>query len=62
MPQEIEVKLKKQAAKKGLKGRRADAYVYGTMNKIGFMRGNKETAKGRAHDRKVRQRSPGSRH
>ena len=26
--------------------------VYGTMNKIGAMHGNKETAKGRAMDRK----------
>lgn len=30
--------------------------VYGTMNRMGYMRGNKETAKGRAaqakHDRK----------
>ena len=32
--------------------------IYGTMNAIGAMRGNKETAKGRAmqrkHDKKVR--------
>lgn len=31
--------------------------IYGTMNKLGAMRGNKETAKGRAmqrkHDRKM---------
>lgn len=26
--------------------------IYGTMNKIGAMRGNKETAKGRAMERK----------
>lgn len=26
--------------------------IYGTMNKIGAMRGNKETAKGRAMDKK----------
>ena len=26
--------------------------VYGTLNKIGYMRGNKETSKGRSLDRK----------
>lgn len=34
MPREIEKELKKQAAKKGLKGDRYHAYVWGTMNKI----------------------------
>lgn len=34
MPKKIEKMLKKSAKKKGLKGNRADAYVYGTMNKI----------------------------
>jgi hypothetical protein len=34
MPKKEEAKLKKQARKKGLKGERADAYVYGTLNKI----------------------------
>lgn len=34
MPIKEESMLKKQAKKKGLKGERADAYVYGTMNKI----------------------------
>ena len=29
-------KLKKQARKKGLAGKRADAYVYGTMRKTGW--------------------------
>ncbi len=29
-----------------------DRAIYGTMNKIGAMRGNKETAKGRAMQRK----------
>lgn len=31
MPKELEKKLKKEAKKKGLTGKRADAYVYGTM-------------------------------
>jgi len=34
MPVKEEKMLKKQAKKKGLNGERADAYVYGTMNKI----------------------------
>jgi hypothetical protein len=34
MPKKVHDKLKRQARKKGLKGERADAYVYGTMNKI----------------------------
>ncbi len=52
MPQFLEDKLKQTAAKKGLKGRRAAAYVYGTMNNIGAMRGNKVTAKGERMQRK----------
>ena len=48
MPAFLESKLKAEARKKGLKGRRAAGYVYGTMNAIGAMHGNKETAKGRA--------------
>jgi hypothetical protein len=36
------------------------AAVYGTLNKLGLMRGSKETAKGRAmqrkHDRKAKRR------
>lgn len=31
---------------------RQNSIVYGTLNKMGFMHGNKETAKGRAADRK----------
>ena len=36
MPKELESKLAKLAAKKGLKGERKDAYVFGTMRKIGW--------------------------
>ena len=36
MPKAMERKLKAQARKKGLKGKRADAYVYGTMRKAGW--------------------------
>ena len=34
MPKKLEEHLKAQANKKGLKGPRKDAYVYGTMAKI----------------------------
>lgn len=36
MPVAMERKLKKEAKKKGLKGSRVDAYVYGTMRKTGW--------------------------
>lgn len=36
MPKKMEQALKKEAKKKGLKGERADAYVYGTMRKTGW--------------------------
>lgn len=35
-PIEQERKLQAQASSKGLKGRRADAYVYGTLRKMGW--------------------------
>jgi hypothetical protein len=34
MPKEMHRKLKAEAEKKGLKGERKDAYVYGTMAKL----------------------------
>lgn len=54
MPKFLEEKLRSQAAKKGFKGRRADRYVYGAMNNIGAMRGNKETARGAQMEAKHR--------
>lgn len=36
MPKKLEMKLKREASKKGLHGRRADAYVYGTLRNIGW--------------------------
>lgn len=48
MPKFLEEKLKKQAAKKGFAGKRADRYVYGAMNNMGAMRGSRVTAKGKA--------------
>lgn len=52
MPQFLENKLRNEARAKGLKGRRADNYVYGTENAIGAMHGNKITAKGREMEKK----------
>ena len=54
MPIQLERKLKAEARKKGFKGRRADRYVYGSMNNMGVMHGNKITAKGRAVDKKMK--------
>ena len=36
MPKAMEKALKKEAKKKGLSRKRADAYVYGTMRKTGW--------------------------
>lgn len=36
MPRKLERKLRRTARRKGLTGRRADAYVYGTMRKTGW--------------------------
>lgn len=47
MPAFLEAKLKTAAAARGFTGARADRYVYGAMNNMGAIRGNKETAKGK---------------
>lgn len=36
MPKALERSLKAQAARKGLRGDRKDAYVYGTLRKTGW--------------------------
>ena len=46
MPKFLEKKLIAEYGKKN------PAAVYGTMNKLGYMKGNKETAKGRAVEKK----------
>lgn len=45
MPQFLEKRLKRQYPNN-------PRAVYGTMNKLGYMRGNKETAAGRAAQKK----------
>lgn len=46
MPPFLEEKLKAEYRAKGKKGKALDHAVYGTMNAIGAMRGNKVTKKG----------------
>jgi hypothetical protein len=41
MPKKLEQKLKREAAKKGLTGKRANAYTYGTLRKTGWKPKNK---------------------
>lgn len=36
MPEKLERKLREEAKEKGLKGEKADAYVYGTLRKTGW--------------------------
>ena len=49
MPVELERKARARARKLGLKGKRFDAYVYGTLRKTGWkpshQRSNKEIAR-----------------
>jgi hypothetical protein len=52
MPQFLEQELMRGAAKHGLAGKDRDRYVFGAMNKKGYMRGNRETPKGKALERK----------
>jgi hypothetical protein len=52
VPKFLENALRHEAAKKGLRGKHADRYVFGSMNNIGAMRGSKETPKGAAMERK----------
>lgn len=39
MPKELERKLQREAAKKGLTGERKDAFVFGTLRKMGWVPG-----------------------
>ena len=36
MPKQLEEPLEKEATRKGFKGKRKDAYVYGAMRKTGW--------------------------
>lgn len=54
MPKFLEKKLKKEY------GNNKGA-IYGTMNKLGYMKGNKETAKGKKAEKKHREDKEGRR-
>ena len=43
MPVALEKKLNKEALKKGFKGKRKDAFVYGTMRKTGWVPSTQRT-------------------
>ena len=48
MPKALENKLKREAAKEGLKGKAKAAYVYGTLRKTGWVPSTqKKAARGR---------------
>jgi len=55
MPKKLERKLKKEAKKKGLTGKRADRYVYGTMRKLGW-KPSREKKQTRKHVKKARRK------
>ena len=46
--------LKAAARKKGLTGARAGRYIYGTLNKIKLMKGNKVTRRGASKAKRKR--------
>jgi hypothetical protein len=46
MPKKLEEKLRREAKKKGLTGERADAYVYGTMQKTTDWKPHRRARKG----------------
>lgn len=48
MPKKLEKQLKAEAKKKGLKGKRAQAYVYGTMRKTGWTPSTQKSRKKKA--------------
>lgn len=54
MPKKLERKLKRQAKDKGLKGDRADAYVYGTLRKTGWKPKHHSAANGDFLDERMR--------
>ena len=45
MPEKMERALKAEAKKKGFKGKKADAYVYGTMRKTGWVPSTQKSGK-----------------
>lgn len=52
MPKFLEQRLEVEGRKKGFTGRKLAHYVWGAMNNIGAVKGNKITSKGRAMQKK----------
>lgn len=52
MPLFLERRLAAGARKKKLTGEKAKAYIYGALNNLGMMKGNKVTPKGEAAQEK----------
>ena len=50
MPKKFEKKLRKEAAKKHLSAKRAAAYVYGTMRKLGWVPKKERTGEQKEKD------------
>lgn len=57
MPKALEQKLKREAKKKGLSGKRAGAYVYGTLRKTGWTPSKPKRGKKRKPKATSRKRS-----
>jgi len=51
MPKDLERKLRAEAKKKFKTKKKQDEYVYGAMNNMGAMKGNKITSKGKAMEK-----------
>lgn len=51
--EKAESRLKSEAKERGYSGKRANAYTFGTLNRLGYMRGNKTTKKGAAKAKTV---------
>lgn len=45
MPKEMEKKLRQEVAKRRLKGKNKDAYIYGTMRKTGWKPSKNKSSK-----------------
>lgn len=48
MPKKLEQALKREAAKRGYSGERADRYVYGTLRKTGWKPSTQKKGKGKS--------------
>lgn len=60
MPKAMEIALKREAKKKGLTGERADAYVYGTLRKTGWIPSTQKKSRTGMYDRYAKQRNKGA--